>query len=363
MNQNVRATIEEALDIIRAGGMIILTDDEDRENEGDLVMASQFVTPEAINFMATHGRGLICVTLTGDRCDEMGLKQMATSNTCKFGTAFTVSVEAREGVTTGISAHDRARTIQVLINPTSTKDDIATPGHMFPLRARDGGVLVRAGQTEGSVDLARMAGVFPSGVICEIMDEDGTMARMPSLEKYAEKHGLKIITVAELIKYRLTSEDIVKEVSSATMPTAYGDFKITGFLNTADNQEAVALIKGDINPDEPVLVRVHSQCLAGDIFGSTLCNCSTKLQEALKKINDEGAGVLLYMYKDTDKSGFLSTPHGSLDPHGDNEPAIIDYGFGAMCLRKLGIKKLKFVASSPKVMKAISGYSLEIVED
>lgn len=360
--EDVRATVEEAVEIIKNGGMVILTDDEDRENEGDLVVASEFITPEYINFMAKYGKGLICVSLSPERCDELQLNMMVQGNSSKFGTAFTVSVEAREGVTTGISAKDRATTIKTLINPASTFRDIATPGHMFPLRAKKGGVLVRPGQTEGSYDLARMAGLYPSGVICEIMDDDGTMARMPRLIEFAKEHNLKIVTVADLIKYRLENEQVVQEIETALMPSAYGDFKIKGFLNTSDEKEAVAIIKGDISGDEPVLVRVHSQCLTGDIFASSVCGCGKKLHHALHTIEDNGRGVVLYIYKDTAKSGFLSSPEGMLSPHNPNDINVEGYGFGAMCLRMLGLKKIKLIGNSPKAINLLSSYGLEIVE-
>ena len=360
--EDVRATVEEAVEIIKNGGMVILTDDEDRENEGDLVVASEFITPEYINFMAKYGKGLICVSLSPERCDELQLNMMVQDNSSKFGTAFTVSVEAREGVTTGISAKDRATTIKTLINPASTFRDIATPGHMFPLRAKKGGVLVRPGQTEGSYDLARMAGLYPSGVICEIMDDDGTMARMPRLIEFAKEHNLKIVTVADLIKYRLENEQVVQEIETALMPSAYGNFKIKGFLNTSDEKEAVAIIKGDILGDEPVLVRVHSQCLTGDIFASSVCGCGKKLHHALHTIEDNGRGVVLYIYKDTAKSGFLSSPEGMLSPHNPNDINVEGYGFGAMCLRMLGLKKIKLIGNSPKAINFLSSYGLEIVE-
>lgn len=360
--EEVRATVEEAVEIIKNGGMVILTDDEERENEGDLVVASQFITPEHINFMAKYGKGLICVSLSPERCEELQLNMMVQDNSSKFGTAFTVSVEAREGVTTGISAKDRATTIKTLINPASTYRDIATPGHMFPLRAKKGGVLVRPGQTEGSYDLAKMAGLYPSGVICEIMDDDGTMARMPRLVEFAKEHNLKIVTVADLIKYRLETENVVQEIETALMPSAYGDFKIKGFLNTSDEKEAVALIKGYITGDEPVLVRVHSQCLTGDIFASSVCGCGKKLHNALHTIEEKGRGVVLYVYKDTSKSGFLSSPEGMLSPHNPNDINAEGYGFGAMCLRMLGLKKIKLIGNSPKAINLLSSYGLEIVE-
>lgn len=361
--EQVRASVEEAVNIIKNGGMVILTDDETRENEGDLVVASEFITAEQINFMAKYGKGLICVSLPAERCDELQLNMMVQDNTSKFGTAFTVSVEAREGVTTGISAHDRAVTIKTLINPSSTFRDIVIPGHMFPLRAKKGGVLVRPGQTEGSYDLARMAGLYPSGVICEIMDDDGSMARMPRLIKFAKEHNIKIVTIADLIKYRLETEQVVKEIETALMPSAYGDFKIKGFLNTSDENEAVAIIKGDISGEEPVLVRVHSQCLTGDIFASSVCGCGKKLHNALHTIEEKGRGVVLYIYKDTSKSGFLSSPEGMLTPHNPNDTNIEGYGFGAMCLRMLGLKKIKLMGNSPKTITLLSSYGLEIVDE
>ena len=361
--EQVRASVEEAVNIIKNGGMVILTDDETRENEGDLVVASEFITAEQINFMAKYGKGLICVSLPAERCDELQLNMMVQDNTSKFGTAFTVSVEAREGVTTGISAHDRAVTIKTLINPSSTFRDIVIPGHMFPLRAKKGGVLVRPGQTEGSYDLARMAGLYPSGVICEIMDDDGSMARMPRLIKFAKEHNIKIVTIADLIKYRLETEQVVKEIETALMPSAYGDFKIKGFLNTSDENEAVAIIKGDISGEEPVLVRVHSQCLTGDIFASSVCGCGKKLHNALHTIEEKGRGVVLYIYKDTSKTGFLSSPEGMLTPHNPNDTNIEGYGFGAMCLRMLGLKKIKLMGNSPKAITLLSSYGLEIVDE
>ena len=361
--EQVRASVEEAVNIIKNGGMVILTDDETRENEGDLVVASEFITAEHINFMAKYGKGLICVSLPAERCDELQLNMMVQDNTSKFGTAFTVSVEAREGVTTGISAHDRAVTIKTLINPSSTFRDIVIPGHMFPLRAKKGGVLVRPGQTEGSYDLARMAGLYPSGVICEIMDDDGSMARMPRLIEFAKEHNIKIVTIADLIKYRLETEQVVKEIETALMPSAYGDFKIKGFLNTSDENEAVAIIKGDISGEEPVLVRVHSQCLTGDIFASSVCGCGKKLHNALHTIEEQGRGVVLYIYKDTSKSGFLSSPEGMLTPHNPNDTNIEGYGFGAMCLRMLGLKKIKLMGNSPKTITLLSSYGLEIVDE
>lgn len=375
MKNDVRIGIEEAIAEIKNGKMIILVDDEDRENEGDLVIAADFVSPEAINFMAMYGRGLICLSLTGKRCDELGLNLMVSenSNSTKFGTAFTVSIEAKEGVTTGISAHDRARTIKVAIDPKSTASDLARPGHIFPLRARDGGVLVRAGQTEGSVDLCRLAGLTPAAVICEIMKDDGTMARMPDLEVFAKEHNLKIVTIADLIAYRLKNETIVEESASANLPTLFGNFVIKGFKNLIDGQEAVALIKGDIESEDPVLVRVHSQCLTGDVFGSLRCDCRSQLHCALKMIEENGKGILLYMFQEGRGIGILNKIKAyDLQDHGyDTVEANIhlgfkddlrDYGFGAQILRFLNVKRMKLLTNNPRKIKALSGYGIDVVD-
>ncbi|MCX8084153.1 MAG: bifunctional 3,4-dihydroxy-2-butanone-4-phosphate synthase/GTP cyclohydrolase II [Calditerrivibrio sp.] len=375
MTENVRIGIEEAIQELKQGKMIILVDDEDRENEGDLVIAADFVTPEAINFMAKYGRGLICLSLTAKRCEELGLNLMVSEmgNSARFGTAFTVSIEAKEGVTTGISAYDRARTIKVAIDPKTKPSDLVKPGHVFPLRARDGGVLVRAGQTEGSVDLCKLAGLTPAAVICEIMKDDGTMARMPDLEIFAKEHGIKIVTIADLIAYRLKNETVVEESATANLPTIFGKFIIKGFRNIIDEQEAIALIKGDIKADDPVLVRVHSQCLTGDVFGSLRCDCRSQLHCAMQMIEKEGKGILLYMFQEGRGIGILNKIKAyDLQDHGfDTVEANLhlgfkddlrDYGFGAQILRFLGVNKMKLITNNPRKIKALSGYGIDVVD-
>ncbi len=367
------APIPEVLDVIRQGKMIILVDDEDRENEGDLYMAAEKVMPEDINFMAKFGRGLICLTLTGERADHLQIAPMVSNNTSQFETAFTVSIEARTGVTTGISAHDRARTIQVAVSDDAQASDLVRPGHIFPIRARKGGVIVRAGQTEGSVDISRLAGLKPSGVICEIMKDDGTMARLPELKVLAKEHGLLIASIADLIHFRIQKEILVKCVAEANLPTKYGEFKSMVFASEVDGLEHVALVKGDLsNFDESVLVRVHSMCLTGDVFGSLRCDCGSQLHAAMKMVEKEGRGVILYMNQEGRgigltakiKAYYLQQEKG-LDTVEANvqlgfKPDLRDYGVGAQILRSLGVKKMRILTNNPRKIVGLQGYGLEV---
>ena len=371
--QTAFATIEQALDDIRQGRMVVVCDDENRENEGDLTMAAQFATPEAINFMAKEARGLICLTLTGERCDELKLNLMAAKNEAPLQTAFTVSVEAREGVTTGISAADRAHTIQVAIDVASTPDSLVQPGHVFPLRAKDGGVLERAGQTEAAVDLARLAGLNSSGVICEIMNDDGTMARVPDLVPYCERHGLKLITVADLIAYRRRTEQLVERVVATKLPTAFGEFDAVGYRALLDDKHHVAMVKGDVDGAKDVLVRVHSECLTGDVFHSLRCDCGEQLEAAMAMIEQEGRGVLLYLSQEGRGIGLLNKLRAyKLQEEGFDTvdanlqlglPADLrDYGIGAQILVDLGLTSIRILTNNPKKIHGLEGYGLSVAE-
>jgi len=374
-NSKMFATVEEAVEDIRQGRMIVLIDDEDRENEGDLTMAAEKITPEAINFMAKYGRGLICMPLTEDRCDELNLPLMSPINTSVHGTAFTEAIDARIGVTTGISASDRAITVLTAIDPKTRPQDLARPGHVFPLRARNGGVLVRAGQTEASVDLARIAGLSPAGVICEIMNEDGTMSRVPQLAEFCREHNLRMLTVADLIRYRMQHERYVRRVAEATLPTRYGNFRMIAYLSDVDRDQHVALVRGNLEGDTPALVRVHSHCLTGDVFGSTACDCSQLVPLSLEAIAKEDRGVFLYLHHTGrgfsvdagEEPGVLPQIHFHKRGQLDREPArqrMVQHesGIGAQILIDLGLKDIRVLTNHPKKVVALEGYGIRIAD-
>ena len=368
------ATVEEAIQAVRAGKLIIIVDDEDRENEGDLMVAAEKTTPAVINFMSKQGRGLICLPLTRKRLEELRLPLMVQDNTARFQTAFTVSIDAKEGITTGISAHDRAHTVLAAVDPKTKPSDLARPGHVFPLQAKEGGVLARAGQTEAAVDLAGLAGLKPAGVICEIMNEDGTMARLPELERIGAEHGLPLLTIADLINYRMKHECLVKKIEEAELPTQFGDFRIVVYEDIITRENHVALVKGEIRADEPTLVRAHSQCMTGDTFGSCRCDCGDQLHTAMEKIEKEGRGVILYILNHegrgiglTNKIKAYAIQDQGVDTVEANrqlgfKPDQRDYGIGAQILVSLGVKKLRLLTNNPRKFIGLTGYGLEIVE-
>lgn len=368
------STIAEALKDIKSGKMIILVDDEDRENEGDLCMAAEFVTPAAINFMAQQGRGLICLSLSEELAEKLKLEPMVRDNRSPYGTAFTVSIEARKGVTTGISASDRATTIRTAVSPDARPDDLVSPGHVFPIRAKKGGVLVRTGQTEGSVDLARLAGLRPAGVICEIMKDDGTMARMPDLEIFAREHNLKIVTVADLIDFRMQHESLIRRSAQANIPTRLGgDFRVVVYENDVDDMKHVALVKGDIQPEDEVLVRVHSECLTGDVFSSERCDCGDQLHAAMQMVEKEGKGIIVYMHQEGRGIGLINKIKAyELQEQGKDtveanlalgfKPDLRDYGIGAQILVDLGVRKMRLLTNNPKKLVALEGYGIKITQ-
>jgi 3,4-dihydroxy 2-butanone 4-phosphate synthase/GTP cyclohydrolase II len=366
------ATVDQAVAELQQGHFVVVVDDEDRENEGDLVLAAEKATPEKINFMAREGRGLICLALTGERCDELGLPMMVEDNTSNFGTAFTVSIEARGRTTTGISAADRAATVLAAVDPKTKPSDLLRPGHMFPLRAAAGGVLKRAGQTEASVDLARIAGLHPAAVLCEVMNEDGTMARVPDLTKFCERHGLVLVTVADLIRHRMKTERLVHRIAAPHLPTRFGEFQVYAYRSEVTHEEHLALVHGQIREEEPILVRVHSQCLTGDVFGSSRCDCGAQLSLAMEKIVEAGSGVFLYLLQEGRGIGLLNKLKAyELQDQGHdtvsaNEklgfpPDIRNYGVGSQILRDLGVRRMRLMTNNPSKYVAIGGYGLEIV--
>jgi len=368
------ARIDDVIEDVRNGKMVIMVDDEDRENEGDVMIAAEKTTPQAINFMARHARGLICLSLTEERVRHLKLPLMVRDNTSPYKTAFTVSIEAKEGVTTGISAYDRARTVLVAIDENTGPDGLVRPGHIFPLMARDGGVLVRVGHTEASVDLTRLAGLKPAGVICEVMNEDGTMARLPDLEVFAKEHGLKIGTIADLVRYKMRNQTLVRRVTEAKLPTRFGgEFKLIAYDNDLDNREHLAFVKGDIGPEDAVLVRVHSECLPGDVFGSMRCDCGDRLRAAMSMIERAGKGVLLYMRQETRGIGLVNKINACrLQDEGKDTPVasealsfspdLREYGIGAQILSDLGVRKMRLITNNPRKIKGLEGYGLSVVE-